>query len=313
MATKLKNLEIKKVDFVDQGANQDAHITLYKRKGDDDPIDAANDKKTDGPVARFFKALKEFVELGQEEIDKAAGVNPTEEPDSKTMQLPDEGKTTPDKGATVTKGEDTMFDKSKMTPEDVALLEELEKRYQVEKSAEEPEDDQQTEPATETEVTEPEAEPTEPETTETDEEEVEKAFKELHPEVRKRLESLEKFKEDAENRELTQVAKKYEILGEKPEELAKTLKGLKANGGTAYNDMIAVLDSAVATVEKSGAFAEIGKSGHESAETTAEGKVNAIAKSYVEKDPTMTMTKAIAKAWSDHPELVAEYDAEAGF
>ncbi len=32
MATKLKNLKVKKVDFVDEGANPDAHIELFKRK-----------------------------------------------------------------------------------------------------------------------------------------------------------------------------------------------------------------------------------------------------------------------------------------
>ena len=31
MATKLKNLRISKVDFVDEGANPDAHIKLTKR------------------------------------------------------------------------------------------------------------------------------------------------------------------------------------------------------------------------------------------------------------------------------------------
>lgn len=33
MATKLRNLEVKKVDFVDEGANPDAHIRMLKRRG----------------------------------------------------------------------------------------------------------------------------------------------------------------------------------------------------------------------------------------------------------------------------------------
>jgi len=33
VATKLKNLRISKVDFVDEGANPDAHIKLTKSKG----------------------------------------------------------------------------------------------------------------------------------------------------------------------------------------------------------------------------------------------------------------------------------------
>ena len=34
MATKLKNLRISKVDFVDEGANPDAHIKLTKSKSE---------------------------------------------------------------------------------------------------------------------------------------------------------------------------------------------------------------------------------------------------------------------------------------
>ena len=30
MATKLRNLKVRKVDFVDEGANPEAHIMLYK-------------------------------------------------------------------------------------------------------------------------------------------------------------------------------------------------------------------------------------------------------------------------------------------
>ena len=41
MATKLKNLNIKKVDFVDAGANPDAHIKLFKRADIDDKLNDA--------------------------------------------------------------------------------------------------------------------------------------------------------------------------------------------------------------------------------------------------------------------------------
>lgn len=34
MATKLRNLNVKKVDFVDEGANQQADIKLFKRRGE---------------------------------------------------------------------------------------------------------------------------------------------------------------------------------------------------------------------------------------------------------------------------------------
>ena len=34
MATKLKHLKVTNVDFVDEGANPDAYIKLFKRKDD---------------------------------------------------------------------------------------------------------------------------------------------------------------------------------------------------------------------------------------------------------------------------------------
>ena len=92
------------------------------------------------------------------------------------------------------------------------------------------------------------------------------------------------------------------------------LKSLKAAGGTAYSDMIAVLDQAVAAVEKSGVFSEIGKSGHGSnAAGAAEAKIETIAKGYMEKDSSLDYTAAVAKAWEDNPELMSEYETEAGF
>lgn len=87
-------------------------------------------------------------------------------------------------------------------------------------------------------------------------------YKGIHPAVRAELEGLKKFREAAEEKELAEIAKKYEIIGKKKEELVPLFKSLKSVGGTAFNDMIAVLDQTVETVEKSGVFSEIGKSGH---------------------------------------------------
>lgn len=97
-------------------------------------------------------------------------------------------------------------------------------------------------------------------------------------------------------------------IGKKPEELVPTLKSLKAAGGTAYADMISVLDSAVAMAEASGTFSEIGKSsrgiGNTSvAKSNSETKVETIAKGYMEKDPNLSYVDAIAKAWENNPDL----------
>lgn len=144
-------------------------------------------------------------------------------------------------------------------------------------------------------------------------EDADSIYKGLHPAVKAELESLKKFREDSEAKELAEVAKKYAIIGKKEEELVPLLKNLKAAGGTAYNDMIAVLDQAVDTVEKSGAFSEIGKSGHGGIENSAEAKVSSIAKKYMEENPALSYQSAVAKAWENNPDLMDEYDEQEGF
>lgn len=220
------------------------------------------------------------------------------------------------------------INKSKMTAEERTAYDELIKKYAVEteeqteepvgKSAPKAEDpdivDDSEVTKTQKSVTPPPAAPT----TETSADTGDDIYKGLHPAVRARLEALEKRAAEAEERELLDVAKKYEIVGEKPEELVKTLKSLKDAGGTAYNDMISVLDRSVDMVEKSGVFSEIGKSfsGNPVAsikKSAAESKIDTIAKGYMEKDSALTYNAALAKAWEDHPELLDEYEAEAGY
>ena len=63
MATKLKNLKIRKVDFVDEGANPDADIRLKKRReGEERPVGV--ERKNTGSI---FKKLFGF-------LGKAAGM-----------------------------------------------------------------------------------------------------------------------------------------------------------------------------------------------------------------------------------------------
>lgn len=148
-------------------------------------------------------------------------------------------------------------------------------------------------------------------------EEGEDIYKGLHPLVAAEIQRLRKRADEAEERELMEVAKKYEIIGKKPEDLVPTLKSLKAAGGTAYNDMIGILDSAVSMAEAGGTFEEIGKSGHGRtgtpvAKSDSEAKIESIAKGYMEKDPNLNFTDAVAKAWENNMDLMAAYEEEAG-
>lgn len=179
---------------------------------------------------------------------------------------------------TVPKGEtkDMKIDKNKLTAEEVAILDEIEKKAGM-----------QDEPK--------QAEPDD-------------IYKGMHPAIKAELENLSKFREAVEDRELTEVAKKYEIVGKKAAELVPLFKSLKTAGGNAYEQMIAVLDASVETVEKSGLFDEIGKRGTSEANawTAIEKHASEIQKSM----PTLTREQAIDKACQTHPELVQEYEIQ---
>jgi hypothetical protein len=195
--------------------------------------------------------------------------------------------------------EDMKIDKSKLTPEELATLEAIEKKAGIQ-------DEPAGEPtptdvnkgaasqAVQTSGAEPEAG------------EGEDIYKGLHPLVKAELEKLRKAADAAEDRELAEIAKKYEIVGKKAEELVPLFKSLKAAGGNAYEQMIAVLDASVTAVEKSGIFSEIGKKGNGEANawTAIEKHADEIQKSM----PNLTRAQAIDKACEQHPELVHEYE-----
>ena len=80
MATKLKNLKVKKVDFVDEGANPDAHIELFKRKDgkpEEDPKGPKEDgeeeeKQNEGGVMkRLLSAIAKMVGINPGELNSA--------------------------------------------------------------------------------------------------------------------------------------------------------------------------------------------------------------------------------------------------
>lgn len=123
----------------------------------------------------------------------------------------------------------------------------------------------------------------------------------------------EAFIAEQEKKEQVELAKKYDILGQKPEELGAQLYELKKSNPEMYNTCISMLDGQVALIEKSPLFAEIGKSGNAGGSynglSGAEAKADAKAKEIMKAAPGMEYTEAIAKAWED-PEIAAEYDAE---
>ena len=123
------------------------------------------------------------------------------------------------------------------------------------------------------------------------------------------LQRLQKRADEADEKEMTEIAKKYEIIGKKPEELVPVLKSLKNAGGTAYADMISVLDASVEAVSKSSMFTEIGKSGgYGGSEPDAWTKIEKKADEIQTANPNMSRAMAIDAACQQNPQLVHEYE-----
>lgn len=310
---RLENLEITKVAFVPEGDNKRADVLLFKSKPEEKkPVEKSDDatiavtEKEANVIKRVLLAIGKALGFTEDESATPPAGDPTAE--DQQPAAPDNnpaGGDTGDQTNKSKKGVDTdmKIDKSKLTPEELAQLEAIEKKAGVQEDDNTPAADdvnkgtEKKDDAQSTEKAAPAA---------SDSEGGEDIYKGLHPAVAAELKELRKRADAAEERELTEVAKKYEILGKKPEELAKTLKTLKAAGGTAYDDMIGVLDASLASVEKSGAFNEVGKS--RSGQPDAWDQIEKHADDIMKAAPTMTRAQAIEKACEQHPDLVAEYE-----
>lgn len=210
-------------------------------------------------------------------------------------------------------GEDDMkIDKSKMTPAERAFYEEIEKRYGT---------DEAGTPAGQTpppaEGTPAPAAPAEAGTPAPADTGVAKSanpnpnpapgYAPIDPRVQAELDSLRKFRESYEDRELHDVAKRYTLIGKKEDELFPILKSMKAAGGNAYDSYIAVLDESMKLAESSGTFSEIGKRGGEAPDawTRAEAKAAEIMKS-----KNITKAQALDEVLMNDPALRAECEKE---
>lgn len=378
MASKLKDLQVTKVDFVDAGANPEANIVLFKRKEEiakgaeattfgekmverqlrrtcdeiwdycyaleesltsilrdqDVPVEnkptlmsqsysefaaavtAAIPKWSAGVPTKVEKSAdkpltEERLQIAKEAAARldamiqkaetaaaqsgAADKEPEVAPTENNHDGGNAAKSNTEKG-----DHDMKIDKSKLAQEELATLDAIEKKAGI------PEDTPT--PAPETDPVAKSAEPAPaPAVGDTDD-----IYKGIHPAVAEELKILRKFREETEDVQIMAVAKKYELLGKKPEELAPVLKNLKAAGGTAYADMIGVLDANLAVMQASPAFAEIGKRGGggtandaDSAWAQIEKKAEEIRKSA----PALTYAQAIDKACEQNPDLVHQYES----
>lgn len=245
-----------------------------------------SDEGDDTPVlVKVRDHLNELIEKGNCGGD--SGKKPVKKEDPEELGKEDE----PEDGGEqppVKKGaNDMIFDTAKMSADELATFNDLAKRFGKE----------------ETTVT-PESVPASAPVLESGEDDV---YKGLHPTVKAELESLRKFRAEQEDRQYLEIAKKYALLGKKPEDVAVALKSLKSVGGSAYDDMIGLLDTSLSLVEKSGMFDEIGKRG--STDTgDAWGKIEAYAHEIAKAKPEMSWVQAVDAACEAHPDLVNEYE-----
>ena len=298
----LTDLEINRVAFVEEGDNKGANLLLCKRKPEEEPETAPpeNDKALLKGIKNFFLAIAKAlnIDVVEKETNPDNGEGRATSQGNETHAENAEPEPTSDNTGGTTansmKGvdEEVKIDTSKLTPEEKKAYENI-----VAKAAVEDEPTAEPVPVTE--------EPVAAEPTSTDD-----VAKGVSPEVAAEIKKWKDRANEAENRELLAQCKKYEILGKKSEDLAKTLKALKDAGGTAYADMISVLDASLETIEKSGAFSEIGKNGHGSALASdkAWSQIEQHAAEIRKNSPALSYAEAIDRACVEHPDLVKEYE-----
>ena len=204
------------------------------------------------------------------------------------------------------------IDKSKMTPEERAAYDEMIKKFAVEVD-DEPQGEVQK-------ANTKKADPEEDEVIEEDEKKTKKSrsaeqdpsaegvelLKGVISDLKNEIASL---KDTALNNELMTVAKKYEPLGKKPEEIVDSLKKAKQAG--VYDELIDAYDSALAAQEASGIFGEIGKSrsgvqGSDGAEAIA--KANVKVAELMKSNPNLTEAQALDQVLLNDAELRKEFD-----
>lgn len=139
-------------------------------------------------------------------------------------------------------------------------------------------------------------------------EDVTKNFSDMMAKI---MEPIQKRAEEAEQKSLEEVAKKYELLGTKAEDLVPVLKSMKETSDEAYNNFIASMDNNLAVIQKSGLFEEIGKSGGAHTgnnDTEGAAKMNAKVAEIKKSMPNLTDAQAQDIVMQNDPELRTMFD-----
>ena len=370
--TKLEDLEVKKIDAVDIGADQKANILIKKRGGAEEP--KGNFFK------RFFNAFCDSLGVNSEEVRKSMEDEATSFDDvmneKKIYDVRDQiwnacnsleqsivsillDKECEDKQAAIAQSIDQFkafsddaskswikLERAATDKEDTVVADDFEiakMQEVIEKSCdpetinkekEEKENEMAFDISNMTEEEKKEAlkalqadaskenttKRLDPETGEDQiQEAVNKAMSNAMEDVTKNfsdmmakiMEPIQKRAEEAEQKSLEEVAKKYELLGTKAEDLVPVLKSMKETSDEAYNNFIASMDNNLAVIQKSGLFEEIGKSGGAHTgnnDTEGVAKMNAKVAEIKKSMPNLTDAQAQDIVMQNDPELRAMFD-----
>lgn len=332
---KLTDIKLKSVDLVNRGANQDADIVFYKSDNPPEETEKSTLKKAfdylkqlfseednsvtksdivkeyDGYAAQLcasFDTVFEKDGMNAEEKTAIMQKSITEFADFMSMAAPiwasgcsvaksdkltdiiakaeTPGNSEGEKGK-----ENENMDLSKLTPEEQETFKSLQAK--INGGAEPPKKEEK----------DPVVEPPKPDVTKS--EDVNKS--DIPEFVKVALKKSEEFIEAQGLKDMKEVAKKYEVLGEKADELGQHLYELKKSDNALYDASIALLDRQVEAIEKSGIFTEIGKSGAHGGETDVVKKAEGMAAEIRKSAPGLTYEQALAQVWESNPEMMNEY------
>lgn len=106
----------------------------------------------------------------------------------------------------------------------------------------------------------------------------------------------------AEREQFRILAERYEILGTDSAQLAQLLQAASLKNPQLYETAVKVLDNALNVVQKSGTFAELGKSGFAS-KNSSQNELHRLAAQIQKRKPDLTWRQALDEAYMQHPEL----------
>lgn len=341
MATKVKDATLSSVDFVRSGANQDAHIALFKSNGPTDEVALKeslwerfkNFMKSQDPetlrkdeeelqksrIAKAKQTIKDenqlYTSVLKESMDSIVFNDELSSAEKYQMMRKsmDEFTETMDSAIAKWHSLDSSIEEIEKS---LNSREEGEEEMKIDKSKLSPEEQATLEAlmkkaSVDPKIPEDDDDPKEPkegeEEVEKTDEKVAKAFQEEMNALRKNMEDLQKKNEMDE---MKTIAKKYTLLGKSEDELAQTLYDMKKSSEATFKSYVSLLDENLSMVEKSGLFSEIGKSGNGGsfAGSSTEEKIEKAAQEIRKSNPDMNYYDSIEKAWEQNPELAAEYE-----